>query len=315
MWSSDLAVPTGSYVSGDTSYAALNDGNQPADSLERGTGSYGNWPRRGTSWVEYTWPQPISTAQIEVYWWDDHQGVRLPKACRLLREDGESLVPVAGAKGLGVEKDKFNVTTFAEITTRRLRLEMDGNGEFSTGILEWRVLDSGRSPAFPPRVRAGLDRTVVLGGKTWLQGQVLALGKGELASRWSKQDGPGEVTFADATKAETTAQFAALGDYRLQLSASCGALSAESSLRVRVVAPPPEERLDVVYTRRYSIQSPFWRDRAKSLIARWIPHCIQFCEATNLKEGQGGLDNFREAAKALRGEPHGPHKEIGRAHV
>lgn len=303
-----VATPTGSYVSGDTSYAALNDGNRPADSLERGTGSYGNWPRRGTSWVEYSWPQAISTTQVEVYWWDDQQGVRLPKACRLFWDDGKALVPIADAKGLGVAKDTFNVTTFAEVTTKRLRLEMDGSGEFSTGILEWRVLDSGRSPAFPPRVRAGLDRTVVLGGKTWLMGQVLTFGKAEPKVEWTKLSGPGDVTFADATKADTTAQFSALGDYQLQLAATCDALSAQSSLRVRVVAGPPKERLDVVYTRRYSIQSPFWQARAKSLIARWIPHCIQFCEATNLKEGQGGLDNFREAAKALRGEPHGPHK-------
>src|SRR5262249_46654535 len=70
-----VATPGGSYVSGDTSYAALNDGNTPQDSRERGPGSYGNWPRHGTNWVEYTWSQPICTARIEVYWWDDHRGV------------------------------------------------------------------------------------------------------------------------------------------------------------------------------------------------------------------------------------------------
>src|SRR5580765_4959200 len=171
-----VATPAGSYVYGDTSYRALNDGNSPPNSLERGSGSYGNWPRRGSSWVEYTWSQPIATARVEVYWWDDHRGVRLPKACRLLWDDGKQLVPVADSKGLGTAADMFNVTTFAEVTTARLRLEIDGDGEYSTGILEWRVLDSGRSPAFPPRVQAGPDRVVVLGGRTWLDGRVLALG-------------------------------------------------------------------------------------------------------------------------------------------
>jgi DUF1680 family protein len=40
----------------------------------------------------------------------------------------------------------------------------------------------------------------------------------------------------------------------------------------------------------------------------WIPHCIDQLNRTNLTQGQGGLDNFVEAAKALRGEPHGRHK-------
>jgi DUF1680 family protein len=43
------------------------------------------------------------------------------------------------------------------------------------------------------------------------------------------------------------------------------------------------------------------------LITNWIPHCIAQIERTDLTEGQGGLDNFIEAAKALRGEPHGKH--------
>ena len=55
------------------------------------------------------------------------------------------------AAGLGVEDDKLNPTGFDEITASKLRLEMDGDGEYSTGILEWRVYDSGKSPAFPRR--------------------------------------------------------------------------------------------------------------------------------------------------------------------
>jgi len=56
-----VATPSSSYVSGDTSLNALNDDNNPRDSRRRGPGSYGNWPRQGTQWVEYTWRQPIST--------------------------------------------------------------------------------------------------------------------------------------------------------------------------------------------------------------------------------------------------------------
>jgi hypothetical protein len=73
-----VAKASASGVSDDTSLAALNDGYAPRNSRDNRHGSYGNWPDTGTQWVEYDWSQPVSTKQIEVYWWDDHQGVRLP---------------------------------------------------------------------------------------------------------------------------------------------------------------------------------------------------------------------------------------------
>ena len=74
------AVPLSSDVSGDTSLAALNDGYTPHNSSDSRHASYDNWPSTGTQWVEYDWSRPVSTKQIEVYWWDDHRGVRLPAA-------------------------------------------------------------------------------------------------------------------------------------------------------------------------------------------------------------------------------------------
>jgi hypothetical protein len=114
---------------------------------------------------------------MDVYWFDDHGGVRLPKACRLKCWDGNAFVDVPNTTGLGMKEHSFNVTTFPEITTTRLRLEFDGQGESSTGILEWRVYDSGKSPNFPPIVSAGVDRTVVQPGETFLSGKVKDDGK------------------------------------------------------------------------------------------------------------------------------------------
>jgi DUF1680 family protein len=305
-----VATPTASYTSGDTSVTALNDGNEIRGSRDRRRGSYGNWPRRDTQWVQYDWSQPISTKLIEVYWWDDRQGVRLPKESRLKYWDGNEFVPVKNASGLGVEGDKFNGTTFEEVTTSKLRLEMDGDGEFSTGILEWRVLDSGKSPDFPPSVVAGVDRVVVLGGRTYLSGKVKALRADTASARvkWEKLSGPGSVNFGNTNATETTATFGKPGQYVLQLTAGEGKLSGSSTLNVKVEPPPPAERLDVVYTKRYQIDNSLWSARAKSLIASWIPHCVDMINRTNLTQGQGGMDNFVEAAKALRGEPHARHK-------
>jgi len=305
-----VASPSSSYVSGDARNTALNDGVTPRSSRDNRKGSYGNWPRQGTQWVQYEWSQPISTKQIEVYWWDDRQGVRLPKASRLKYWDGKEFTLVKNAGGLGVAGDKFNSTTFDEVTTTKLRLEMDGDGEFSTCVLEWRVLDSGKSPDFPPTVVAGVDRDVVLGGKTYLSGKVKALKPNTQSAQiaWSKESGPGNVTFANGNAAETTATFAAPGDYVLKLKAGEGKLSTASTLKVKVVPPPKAERLDVVYTKRYTIDSPLWNARAKAIIVNWIPHCIDYINRTNLTQGQGGIDNFIEAAKALRGESHARQK-------
>ncbi|HWY77118.1 MAG TPA: beta-L-arabinofuranosidase domain-containing protein [Verrucomicrobiae bacterium] len=307
---SAVATPSASYASGDTSVNALNDGYTPRSSRDARRGSYGNWPRTGTEWVQYEWSQPISTKHIEVYWWMDGQGVGAPKSCRLLYWNGSEFVPVANPVGLEVSGNKFNSTTFDEVMTSKLRLEIESDGVLSTGILEWRVLDSGKSPEFPPRVTAGVDRDVVLGGKTYLSGTVKSLktDNGGAQFAWTKASGPGDVKFKDAHATATTATFSQPGDYELKLTAGSGNLTSSSTLKVKVTQPPPPDRLNVVYTKRYSIDSPLWNSRAKSLIVNWIPHCVEEINRTNLTQGQGGIDNFVEAAKALRGEPHAPHK-------
>jgi len=302
-----VAQPSASLCSPDTSLAALNDGFRPRNSRDNLHGSYGNWPTHGTQWVEYDWTQPVSTRRVEVYWWDDHSGVRLPKACRLLYWNGTDFVPVTNPDGLGVAADHYNMTSFDEVTTTKLRLEMDGNGDSSTGILEWRVLDSGRSPEFPPLVTAGVDRDVMRGGKTWLSGTVKTLKSDTVTTlTWAKKSGPGEVVFVNAQAADTSATFSAPGDYVLALTANDGKFSNSATVNVKVIVPPPVNRLEVVYTQPYQINSPLWNARAKALIVNWIPHCIDQMNRTDLKEGAGGIDNFVEAGKALRGLPHQP---------
>jgi uncharacterized protein len=177
------------------------------------------------------------------------------------------------------------------------------------GILQWKVYSSGPVPALAPVVAAGVDRTVIVGGRTYLNGKAVWLERqlGD-AVRWTKVSGPGQVTFENPAAPVTAASVSAPGDYVLKLNANGNGKPVSSTLAVHAATAPPRKRLDVVYTTPYTITSPFWRERLKALIVNWIPHCIQYCERTDLKTGQGGLDNFIEAAKALRGESHAPHK-------
>ncbi len=303
-----VAKPSSSNVSGDTSLAAMQDDNRPENSRVRGTGSYGNWPSKGTQWVQYDWSHAIATAKIDIYWWDDNRGVHLPAACRLLYWNGNDFVPVSKPSGLDVKGNQFNTTTFEEIRTSKLRLEIDGDGNFSTGILEWKVYDSGNSPDFPPSVTADIDRTVIRGGKTYLSGTLQTLGAKGPATRitWSKASGPGTVSFADAAALDTTATFSAEGDYVLKLTAAKGPLEASSTLAVTVVSPPPAKHFELIDTKKYTIDIPLWNGRAKALIVNWIPHCIKKISDPDVP--QGGINNFIDAAAKLAGKPHGNHR-------
>ncbi len=147
------AKPSTSFVSGHETLDAINDGFKPASSGDKRYGAYGNWSRKGAQWVQYEWSKPVNVASIDVYWFDDRRGVRLPKTSRLLYWDGDAFVPVKNPVGLGVEGNKYNTTTFEEITTSRLKLEFDSLNTASTGILEFKVYDAGKSPKFPPVVK------------------------------------------------------------------------------------------------------------------------------------------------------------------
>ncbi|MDP1027752.1 glycoside hydrolase family 127 protein [Sphingomonas sp. KR1UV-12] len=304
-----VAVPAGGYVSGDTRLGALNSGAEPANSADTASGAFGTWPRTDRQWVSYEWSAPVRTDSVDIYWWQDGQGIALPRTARLLYWNGSDFVPVRNPRGGGLAADRFNRIGFDPVTTTRLKLEMQGDGEKSVGILQWRVWNVGPVPVFAPAVVAGVDRSMVMGGQTYLAGKAdwLQRGAGD-GVRWTKVSGPGEVIFADPAAPATKAAANRPGDYVLRLSANAGAKASTADVALRVVAPPPAKRLDVVYTTPYAINSPLWNERAKALIVNWIPHCIAYCERTDLKTGQGGLDNFVEAGKALRGEAHAPHK-------
>jgi uncharacterized protein len=305
-----VARPTASFASISSKIQALNNSIDPENSKDRANGAYDTAPSHDPQWVQYEWDRPVSTSRIDIYVWSDGGwNAGDMSSYRLLYWNGSGFVPVRNPRGLGKEYDRFNTTSFEPVTTTRLRLELTGDGKHPVGILRWKVWSTGPLPSLAPAVAAGLDRSVIAGGKTYLAARAEWLDQApDNTLRWSKASGPGDVSFADASAAATTATVSTPGDYVLQLTASGNGGTSSSTLRLHADAPPPPERLEVVYTTPYSIDSPLWNARAKALIVNWIPHCIDYCQRTDLKDGEGGLDNFVEAAKALRGEPHGKHK-------
>ncbi len=320
-----VATPSSLISTSENRISAVNDGLIPLNSRDRKNSLYAvrhESSEAGAPWIQYEWSKAVSIDRIDAYWAIDaprpkglpgSEGARLaaPASYRILYWDGSDFVPVSKARGLGTAADVFNLTTFDEVKTEKLRLEVLPDGEHAAGILEWRVFNAGPVPSLPPVIHAGIDRSVVIGGQTYLAGKAIWLqDRPENTSRWSKLSGPGAVTFGKATSLVTTATFSAPGDYVLALLASGGSAEPKSTINVHAEAAPPKDRLDVVYTRKYSIDSPLWRARSKTLIVDWIPHCIAYCERTDIPagKGDGGIDNFIEAGKANRGEPHKPHK-------
>jgi len=177
--------------------------------------------------------------------------------------------------------------------------------------------------------QAGVDRVTILPGKTYLRGWA---GRGEQphpehhipweplppappppagpapAVQWTKASGPGEVKFEDPKAPITTATFTAPGDYVLRMTADDGRAKSSSTLKVSVEQPPPARQLEAVYTRNFKIHSKFWNARAKALMVNWIPHCIEVINSDQVTLGLGGIHNFVEAGKELRGEKAGYHK-------
>ena len=292
----------------------LNDGQTPTtipDYMRQRSGNTNNnsnrRPQRLTAqWIQYDWANPVPIDEVAIFWFNFDNLAKLPQAYRLKYWDGKDFVLVRNPVGMGMVNNQYNSTKFDEISTTRLRLEIDSVDRFASTILEWQVFKPLNSAEIAPVINPGGDRDVMVGGKTYLSAGIKSVDPLKMTS-WSAT-GPGKVEFADQNAPVTTARFTVPGSYVLTLSSQSGEMKSSSSLKIKVFFPPKDKRLDVVYTKRYKIDNPLWNDRAKILITSWIPYCVAQIERTDLTLGEGGLDNFIEAAKALRGEPHGKHK-------
>ena len=90
----------------------------------------------------------------------------------------------------------------------------------------------------PPSVNAGLDQQINLPANANLDGTVtddgLPIPPGAVTATWTKQSGPGTVTFGNIHAVDTTASFSTGGTYVLRLTADDGELQAYDELTITV---------------------------------------------------------------------------------
>jgi hypothetical protein len=128
-----------SFENGTDPVSAISDGKVPKNSNDHEIPRFTWWANRGTvEWVTYMFKAPTKVSSVSVYWFDDRPGggCAVPKSWRVLYLENKEWKPVANGKGFGVEKDKFNETTFDPVTTIALRVEVQLQENLSGGILE-----------------------------------------------------------------------------------------------------------------------------------------------------------------------------------
>lgn len=135
------------------------------------------------------------------------------------------------------------------ITARYFRITITGDDSPhrpSPEIAIWnlRVYDGIDRPNQAPLVNAGPDRTGAISFPTLPISGVVnddGLPNGPVKTTWSKQSGPGAVTFRNADRLDTLTTFGATGAYVLKLEADDGAL--KSSATVTYTINPPGDRI------------------------------------------------------------------------
>lgn len=124
--------------------------------------------------------------------------------------------------------------TFSLAGTYVLRLSAD-DSELSAFDEMTVIVTANQSP---PTVDAGPDLVVTLPNSASLDGTVTDDGQpnppGAVSVTWSKEDGPGGVTFSNENAVDTTASFGSSGVYRLRLTANDGELTTFDELVVTV---------------------------------------------------------------------------------
>ena len=128
-------------TSGGNSPFAINSPHEPKSSVDQSQ-FFHWWPKKGTTeWVEYAFSQPTRVHQADLYWFDD-TGVgecRVPKSWRLLVWVDNAWKPVETEDTFGVKLNAYNSVQFSPISTTKMRLEVDLQGEWSGGIQQWRI--------------------------------------------------------------------------------------------------------------------------------------------------------------------------------
>ncbi|HEU4834353.1 MAG TPA: fibro-slime domain-containing protein [Pyrinomonadaceae bacterium] len=170
---------------------------------------------------------PVDTASLNGTATDDGLPANSTLTASWRKVSGPGTVTFADASSLTTS------ATFVDPGDYVLELKVSDGQLFSTDTLAITVIPRNQAPT----VEAGPDQEIELPNSATLNGSVSddGLPRGSTVTvNWSVVSGPGNVTFADANSATTTATFSAPGSYILKLSASDTEFTIEDQLTITV---------------------------------------------------------------------------------
>ncbi|MFH0945715.1 MAG: transcriptional initiation protein Tat, partial [Planctomycetota bacterium] len=124
------------------SEGAVADGLLPENSADPSIPRFTWWDHRGgREWIQAEFGEKRVFSTVRVYWFDDtgHGACRVPDSWQIMVRVDDEWVPVTEPSGFGVARDILNTTTFREVETDAVRLEVQLQEEYSAGILELQV--------------------------------------------------------------------------------------------------------------------------------------------------------------------------------
>lgn len=124
---------------------AINDGVEPKKSSDQPPANCHWWPHKGTEeWVQYNWKKPFKLQGARVFWFDDtgRGECRLPVSWKVLYSDKGEWKPVKNTSPYIVKKDQWCEVQFEPVLTDALRLVVQLQQGWSSGVLEWQVIES-----------------------------------------------------------------------------------------------------------------------------------------------------------------------------
>ncbi|CAN5395722.1 hypothetical protein BH11ARM1_BH11ARM1_07170 [soil metagenome] len=130
-----------SFTSGNSQPWAINDGLEVKSSGEQPEALCHWWPHKGGSeWVSYTWKKPIWVSGSRLFWFDDtgRGECRLPESFKLQTLRGTDWVDVPCETKVAM--NQWSELKFEPIQTSSLRILLNQQKDWASGIHEWKVI-------------------------------------------------------------------------------------------------------------------------------------------------------------------------------
>ena len=144
-----LSTPEGdatvklSFLSGNAEISGINDGSEVHKSGEQPERLTHFWPHKGgTEWIEYSWPKARSIRGIELFWFDDtgRGECKLPKGWHVEIWQNGAWKTVGDAPK--AQLDAWQSVNFGPIHTTKLRLVVEQQSGWASGVHEMRVIEA-----------------------------------------------------------------------------------------------------------------------------------------------------------------------------